>query len=420
MNIQRSAGLPRTSAFILAGGEGERLYPLTVSRPKPAVSFGGLFRIIDFTLSNCLYSGLSRVSLLTQYRHDELHRYVREGWSELWNNGQDRSSLVCLPPASGKRYRGTADAVFRNIELLEAESAEFVLILSGDHIYQMDYRELVRHHAENNADLTIATVEHPLKEASDFGVVEVDGGLKVTGFAEKPARPLPLPSRPSMALVSMGVYAFKRKILLEVLRDECDTGRGYDFGRDIIPLLIRSGRTYAYDFRDEIHDSPRYWRDIGTVDAYYQANMDLVRPDAPFDPYANDGWPSEPTRHPDGSALEEMRPRAHSRRGWKVSTSVVSPGVHIDEDAMVEDSVLMPGVRIGKGARLRRTIVDEGVHIPARFHSGFDMDHDRMHHTVTSEGIVVVSQTQTNRKPEVLHFVFPEERKDHDAVEFTT
>jgi glucose-1-phosphate adenylyltransferase len=402
------------SAMILAGGQGERLQPLTVSRPKPAVSFGGLFRIIDFTLSNCFYSSVNRVSLLTQYRHEELHRYVRQGWSELWNAGRDRSPLVCLPPVSGKRYRGTADAVFRNMELLQADDSEFVLILSGDHIYQMDYRDLLRRHIEKEADLTIATVEYPLRDASQFGVVEVDSNFKVTGFVEKPAHPVGLPDRPSMALVSMGVYVFRKKVLVETLRNHCDEGRGYDFGHDIIPSMIQTGRTYAYDFRDELGESPRYWRDIGTIDAYYQASMDLVGSDPVFDPFANDGWPSEPTRHPAAGAK-----RATVCRRAKVMNSVVSRDVHIEDGAIVENSVLMPGVHIGKGTRLHRAIVEEEVHLPAGSCAGFDLGHDREHHTVTREGVVVVSQIPVARKPSVLHFVLPVTRKERPVLGYT-
>jgi glucose-1-phosphate adenylyltransferase len=398
--------LARTQALILAGGQGERLHQLTVSRPKPAVSFGGMFRIIDFTLSNCLHSGLGRVSLATQYRHEELHRYIRDGWSDLWNNtGQpDRRPLTFLPPTSGKRYRGTADAVFQNSELLESDDAEFVLILSGDHIYHMHYRGFLRQHIETDADLTIATVEHPVRDASHFGVVEVDRNFKVTGFEEKPASPRPLPSRPSMALVSTGIYVFKKKVLLQSLRHFCQTRKGYDFGHDIIPSLIQTGRTYAYDFRDEVGDSPRYWRDIGTLDGYYASSMDLVQPDAPFDPYANDGWPSQPTRHPTFNRRAEGKLSRSTDIHCDVTRSVLSPCVQLEQDVTVADSVLMPGVRIGKGARLRRTIVEEGVHIPAGFQVGFDLDLDRNHHTVTEAGVVVVSRTPTISKHAVSRF----------------
>jgi glucose-1-phosphate adenylyltransferase len=391
----------RTHAFILAGGQGERLQPLTVSRPKPAVSFGGTFRIIDFTLSNCLRSGVNRVSVLTQYKYEELHRYVREDWHELWTGRSwHRAPLACVPPMAGKRYRGTADAVFQNTELLN-DDTEFVLVLSGDHVYHMDYGDLLQRHIETNADLTIATVEHPVRGASNFGVVEVDTSFRVTGFEEKPANPHPLPSDPSVALVSMGVYVFKRAALMTVLRSIREYGRGIDFGNDIIPLLIHSARTFAFDFRDKNQNMPRYWRDIGTIDAYYQASMDLVRFNPLFDPYLSDSSTSLPTRHPTTHAL---RARVHSDS--RVAQSVISPSVRIDARAQVNGAILLPGVRVGKGAQLRHAIVEEGVEVPAGFDAGFDLDHDRQHHTVTDSGIVVVSRTPTKTEPVVLRFTF--------------
>jgi glucose-1-phosphate adenylyltransferase len=376
-----------------------------------------MFRIIDFTLSNCLHSGLSRVSILTQYKHEELHRYIRQGWRDLWGTAwPDRAPLVCLPPVSGKRYRGTADAVFQNAELLNDDS-EFVLILSGDHIYHMDYRDLLGKHIEANADLTIATVEHPLRDASSFGVVEVDETFRVTGFEEKPANPRPLPSDPSMSLVSMGVYVFKKTVLRGALDAICDSGRGLDFGHDVIPVLIRSARTYAYDFRDEAQGGPRYWRDIGTIDAYYEASMDLVQADL-FDPSLSDNCPLLPTRHPTTSRL-----RARIQSKSRVVQSVISPSVRIEAGAQIEESVLLPGVRIGEGARVRRAIVEEGVELPAGFHVGFDLDRDREQHKVTESGVVVISETPINTEPTVLHFAFSSPRADQaqkqDAVRAT-
>ena len=386
--------LARTRTFILAGGQGERLQPLTASRPKPAVSFGGMFRIIDFTLSNCMHSGMAAVSLLTQYRHEELHRYLRESWWELWNGSStEREPLRCLQPMNGKRYRGTADAVFQNAELLKDDS-EFVLVLAGDHIYRMDYRDLLRQHVETNADLTIATVEYPLDQASHFGVVEVDDSLRVAGFEEKPASPRPLPANPSLALVSMGVYVFKKSVLLAALRAVCESGIGYDFGHHIIPRLIDSPRSYAYDFRDEKENTSAYWRDIGTIDAYYAASMDLVQENPSFDPC--------PIRHP--APRHPLRAQVHSDS--RVAQSVLSPCVRIDGGVEIDRAILLPGVRVGKGARIRRAIVEEGVQLPAGFTVGFDLEHDRKEHTVTDSGIVVISQTASNAKPINLPLVF--------------
>lgn len=417
----------RTQAFILAGGRGERLHPLTVARPKPAVSFGGMFRIIDFTLLNCLHSGLKRVSLLTQHQHEELHRYIRAGWIDFWDStSAGRAPLMCLPPVAGKRYRGTADAVFSNAELLDDES-EYALILSGDHVYQMDYGDLLKQHAEKNADLTIATVENPVREASSFGVVEVTETFRVTGFQEKPAKPRPMRSDPSMALVSMGVYVFKKTVLLDSLRALCGSGLGYDFGHDIIPALIQSSRIYAHNFRDQTQKVPHYWRDIGTIDAYYAASMDLVREDSPFDPYMNDHWASQATPHPILSSSAQTRNKqARLRSHPQAVRTVLSPGAEIEDGATVYESVLMPGVRVGKGAQLRRVIVEEGVQIPARFCAGFDLDSDRRQHTVTDTGVVVIAHAPSNTKRPVLPVSFNGARtraveivRDADAIRAT-
>ena len=392
-----SSVLERTSTFILAGGQGERLHPLTVSRPKPAVSFGGVFRIVDFTLFNCLQSGLGRVSLLTQYKYEELHRYIREDWSGLWSRTPGcQQPLLCLPPVSGKRYRGTADAIFQNISLINVVS-DFVLVLSGDHVYEMDYWDLLRQHIETNAELTIAAVEYPLRKASYFGVIRVDETSKIKAFDEKPANPYPLPANPSMALVSMGVYVFSKSLLLSALDVICGSGQGFDFGHDVIPTLVRSTRTYAYEFRDRTQALPRYWRDIGTIDAYYAANMDVIRADPPFNPHENGIWSPRPPRHPpikDAISTRLHRSQVDSRA--QVNGSVLSPGVRVEKNATVSDSVLMPDVRVGHGTQLRRAVVEEGVHLPDGFCAGFDVDHDRNHHTVSEGGVVVIAGEPVN------------------------
>jgi glucose-1-phosphate adenylyltransferase len=386
------ANTPNVQALIMAGGRGERLHPLTAVRPKPAVPFGGVFRIVDFTLSNCLNSGLSRVSLLTQYKHEELQTYIEKSWSGLWTE-MTREPLLCLPPSGGNRYRGTADAVFQNIAMLPPHRPEAVLILSADHVYDMDYREILRYHAETNADLTIATVEQSLAAARQFGVVEVDSEHRVVGFQEKPLHPRSLPSRPASALVSMGVYVFKRDVLLQALSERCDKKDGCDFGHHVIPSLVGSAHIRAYDFRDQVGDLPGYWRDIGTLDSYYETSMDFVRPETSFARYARNAWPAYP-----GS---RSSPLAHLNCDCRVKRSILSPGVCIESGSLIESSVLMPRVRVGKNARIRHAIIEEGVHIPAGFEIGFDLEKDRKDYIVTSAGVVVVTQTPKQSRPTV-------------------
>jgi glucose-1-phosphate adenylyltransferase len=392
--------LSRTHAFILAGGKGERLHPLTAIRPKPAVSFGGKFRIIDFTLSNCLHSDISRVTVLTQYRYEQIHSYVNEAWCDIWKQTAG-DYPVCSPPGNGTPYRGTADAVLQNLELLDLDS-DYVLVLSADHIYQMDYRDLLRQHVETNADLTIATVEHPLADASAFGVVQVNEALKVTGFKEKPATPDPCPFNSSMAMVNMGIYVFKKPVLLAALRWICGSELGFDFGHDVIPKLIHFGRTYAYDFRDTARNVPKYWRDIGTIDAYYAASMDLVQADAPFDPYTDRYWPASSTPHSSLLCRVSTRKNLGCLHGSaRIERSVLSRDVRVDPNAVVEESILMPGVHVGNGAEVRHAIVDEGVKIPAGFRQGLRSRKDQNQFVLTESGILVISNTRT---PPVLHF----------------
>jgi glucose-1-phosphate adenylyltransferase len=331
-----------------------------LNRPKPAVPFGGIFRIIDFTLSNCMNSGLKRIRLLTQYKYEHLHGYVRQNWRDRFGDHP-----ICVPPMSGKRYRGTADAVFQNLAI-EENLPDFVLILSGDHIYKMDYREMIMQHATTGADLTIGTVEHPIQDASRYGVIQVDSDFRVIGFEEKPKHPQPLPSDSSMALASMGIYVFNTDCLLRASSENV-----HAFGKDLIPRLIDDANVRAYDFRDPIENTPRYWRDIGTIDAYYESNMDLVGENPPFVPFHKQDW------RPD-------------REG--VQNSVLSPDVQIGENVHIERSVLMRGVSVGKGARIRKAIIEEDIHIPAGTEIGFDTVKDRESYFVTETGIVVVNE----------------------------
>ena len=379
---------PFVQTFIMAGGRGERLYPLTASRPKPAVPFGGVFRIVDFALSNCLNSSLTNVSLLTQYRHEELQSYIQRSWSGLWL-GATQGPLECLPPRNGARYRGTADAVFQNMAALRKSADDLVLILSADQVYQMDYRELLAFHSSTDADVTIGTVEHSLTAAKQCGVVEVDSAHRVVGFQEKPSVPTPLPRSPARALVNMGVYVFRREILTQVLNEYCRNNNDVDFGYHIIPSLVRSAHVRAHEFRDKAKDLPGYWCDIGTVDAYYEASMDLVRPNARLNVFSNSKWPY----YPSSRFRSPSDVRARLRSDCSVRRSVLAPGVHIESGSVVESSVLMARVCVNRNAHIRNAIIEEGVCIPAGSQIGFDPDFDRKHYFVTKAGVVVVSLT---------------------------
>ena len=353
--------------LILAGGQGNGLFPLTIARPKPGLAFGPC-RIVDFTLSNCRNSGLKDCTLLTQYRRDQLAVHIRRNWNREYR---------CLSAALGKRYRGTADAVYQN--LLCLENAEHVLILAGDHVYQMDYQKLIRRHLETEADLTLSTVLFPLSQASNFGVVEVEADFRVKRFVEKPAAARPLPRRAASAVVSMGIYVFKVQALVEALHRHCYAGSGFDFGFHIIPSLIDSRRVYAYEFCDEATGVPRYWRDVGTIDSYYNASMDLLRAQPPFDLWSG------------ALPRDEALGRPSIDPGARVSHAMACDGVEVANGAEVEDCVLMPGSKVNRGARLRRVIVDEGVQIPEGFTAGWDTEVDRRDHIVSPGGIVVIS-----------------------------
>jgi glucose-1-phosphate adenylyltransferase len=370
---------------MLAGGAGERLNPLTEAKPKPAVSFGGTHRIIDFTLSNCINSGLRKVFVLTQYQREHLHDYIRETRARMsqffrWHEGDQ---LLPVPPVGGKRYRGTANAVFQNLPLIRFDAAEDVLIVSGDHIYSMDYRPLLWRHTMSGADMTVAVVQRPVHEASRFGVADIEDGM-VTGLREKPhAESLPPTGE---VPVSMGVYVFKRRTLIDIADTSGSTET--DFANNIIPRLIRQHRVAAYDFGSA---SQSYWRDVGTLDTYFQANMDLLGAKPQFQLETNLNWPmytcgDSATANTGGSRVS----RGASVRSRRVMRSVVSHGASIEAGAIVENSVVLPGARIGADVHLRNVIVAEGVTIPDGFEIGLDPDKDAARFKVTSEGVVIV------------------------------
>jgi glucose-1-phosphate adenylyltransferase len=373
--------------FILAGGVGERLAPLTEAKPKPAITFGGTHQILDFTVSNCINSGFRKIFALTQYQRDHLHDYIRASRLKISQTLQWdlEAQLVPLPPVSGKRYRGTADAVFQNLSVLPSHSAEHILITSGDHVYSMDYRPLLLRHISSGAEMTIAATRRPAIEASEFGVLEVVEGM-VTGFREKPARET-LPEAGDV-LVSMGVYVFSRSSLTDLA--DYSTQAETDIGRHIVPKLIQRKRVAAYDFSS----SPRnYWRDVGTLDSYFRANMDLLGPLPKFDPDIDVRWPIFSLN--DSSSVKTGDSRISRRARIDVSVirhSVVSHGSLVERGAVVENSIVLPGAHVGRNARLRNTIVAEGACIPEGTEVGMNASEDRRRFAVTSEGIVIVKR----------------------------
>jgi glucose-1-phosphate adenylyltransferase len=396
-------------AILLAGGAGERLHPLTKDTAKPAVPFGGAYRIIDFTLSNCINSDVRRVLILTQYKALDLIRHIRDGWNIL--SAELGEYIEVLPPMKRVHedwYQGTADAVFQNFQSIEAESPERTLILSGDHIYKMNYWEMVDWHRRNGADITIATIQVSPAEAGRFGVVEIGADYQVVGFEEKPQHGNPKPSRfdPSMVSASMGIYVFNTDVLLRALHEDAqDPDSSHDFGKDLLPSYLRKARVVAYDFRDINAGQVRYWRDVGTLDAYYEANMDLVAVAPEFNLYDR-RWPirTKATQQPPakfvfgeegrriGIAVDSIVSAGCIVSGGRVLRSVLSPGVRVNSFCEVEHSILLPNAKIGRSARLRRTIVNTGVTIPDSAVIGFDSDTDRNNgYTVTEGGITVVA-----------------------------
>ncbi len=408
--------LDDTLALVLAGGQGERLFPLTRDRSKPAVPFGGMYRIIDFTLSNCLNSGLRKIYVLTQYKSGSLERHIQLGWSQLFS-AELGEYIYTVPPQLriGQRwYEGTADAVYHNTHLIEQERPERVLVLSGDHIYTMDYQKMIQAHERSGALVTIGAVEVPLERASSFGVLEIDDEWRIRSFAEKPAQPTPLPDAPGRALVNMGVYCFEREVLLQSLSDDAAAASHHDFGHDVLPALVETGLLYAYQFVDETRKREPYWRDIGTVASYYEASMDLVGVDPTFNLYDRE-WPlrTMPRQLPPaktvfaqespggrlGIVLDSLVCNGAIISGGRVERSILSPEVRINSYSNVADSVLMDGVEIGRHARLRRVIVDKRVKIPPGTVIGEDPEADRKRFYVDESGVTVIAKRTVLEPP---------------------
>ena len=395
----------QTLTILLAGGSGSRLQPLTADRAKPAVPFGGKYRVIDFTLSNCLHSGLRRVLVLTQYKSHSLHKHLRDGWSIF--NPECGEYITVVPPqmrTGASWYAGTADAINQNLFLLERSTSDKVLILAADHIYRMDYAALIQAHDEKAADLTIACMKVPIGEASAFGVLTSDADNRITEFQEKPERPQPIPGDPNTAFVSMGIYVFPKDLLMAELRaDAALEDSSHDFGKDLIPRLIGTHKVYAYEFggpRGRVTQD-RYWRDVGSLDAYYEANMDLLKPVPPLDLYQRD-WAirtyhgqNPPARMvpgengKDGLMTNSIMGAGTVIIGGIVRHSILASRVHVHEDAVVEHSILFDHVTVGQGARLRGCIVDKDVNIPAGEAIGFNPDRDSRF-TRSDKGIIVV------------------------------
>ena len=396
--------------FIMAGGKGERLFPLTRDRTKPAVPFGGIYRIIDFTLSNCINSGLRKIYVLTQYKSASLQRHIRLGWNILPSElGQFIELLPAQQRIGDTWYLGTADAIFQNIYTLEMDKPDEVLILAGDHIYKMNYYTLLDFHREAEADLTVGVVEMSKDKAGHLGVVEVDSMGRVTGFQEKPAKPKTIPHNPERIYGSMGIYVFKLTVLEQELQEDAkDNHSTHDFGKDIIPQMLKKGlKVVAFNFIGENKKEAQYWRDIGTIDAYYEANMDLVQVNPTFNLYDKE-WPIRTfqeqfpplkTVHSGdvvsgrvGLALDSLISGGCVVSGGRVQRSILSPNVRINSYSEVYDSILMEGVNVGRYAKIKKAIIDKDVNIPQGAVIGYDLEEDKKKFHLTESGIVVVAK----------------------------
>jgi glucose-1-phosphate adenylyltransferase len=400
--------------LILAGGKGTRLEPLTRDRAKPAVPFGGQYRIVDFTLSNCLNSGLRRVLVLTQYKALSLHRHINEAWGFL--SRELKEFVEVLPPQQRideHWYKGTADAIYQNIYSIEKEDPHYVLILAGDHIYKMDYGDMIRAHIEQETDMTIGCIPVPARDSSSFGLMQVDAQDRVLRFLEKPKDPVPMPDDANHCLASMGIYVFTARPMYELLcQDATRPDSDHDFGKNIIPSMIEKMKVRVFRFRDKNRKAVPYWRDVGTLDAYYQANMDLVEVDPVLNLYDHE-WPIrtlQPQLPPPKFVFSDEGPHDHARRGEAndsmvcqgcivsggyVRRSILSPNVRVNSFATVENSILFEGVDVGRHCRIRRAIIDKDVKIPPHTTIGHDLEHDRRRgFQVTEQGVVVIAKDE--------------------------
>jgi glucose-1-phosphate adenylyltransferase len=389
--------------IILAGGRGERLYPLTRDRAKPAVPFGGIYRIIDFTLSNCINSDIRHIYALTQYKSTSLHRHIQLGWSILASPlGEFIEVIPAQQRIDDQWYQGTADAIYQNVYTLQEERPDVVLVLSGDHIYKMDYRKMIAFHLEKGAEMTVAAVRMERRFSREFGVIEIDPKWHIVGFQEKPGEPRTIPGDPEGILASMGVYVFNTEILVRRLIEDARSDSDHDFGRNIIPMMIKKDPVFAFDFALGDQGGTGYWRDVGTIDAYFDATMDLVSVTPQFNLYDpqwpiltyQPPYPPAKTVHAEesrvGTAINSILSNGCIISGGSARRSVLSPRVRVHSFAEVEDSILFEGVDVGRSAKIRRAVVDKDVHIPEGMTIGIDLEEDAKRFTVTDTGIVVV------------------------------
>ncbi len=398
---------PRVLGIVLAGGEGKRLWPLTADRAKPAVPFGGNYRLIDFVLSNLVNAGYLRICVLTQYKSHSLDRHITQTWRMSTILGNYVTPVPAQQRLGPRWYTGSADAILQSANLIYDDKPDYVVVFGADHVYRMDPRQMVAQHIESGAAATVAGIRVPRHEATAFGVIDADVDRKVRGFLEKPAKPPGLPDSPDESYASMGNYVFSTDALLEALREDIDDEESvHDMGTNIMPMMVRKDAAHVYDFADNdvpgAEDRDRgYWRDVGSIDAYYEAHMDLVAVHPIFNLY-NRRWPIF-TRHPQlppakfvegGIAQESMVGSGAIISGATVRHSVISPDVRLDDGAYVEGSVLMDGVQVGRGAVVRRAILDKDVVVPEGAHIGLQPDLDQKRYHVSAGGVVVLGKSE--------------------------
>ena len=405
-----SSVLRDTLTMLITGAQDERLHPLTLFRGKPSIPFGGKYRIIDFVLSNCLNSGLRRVYVLTQYKSDSLNRHIYEAWSIF--NPELGEFIYSIPPQrklNNDWYMGTANAIYQNLNLISNDKrVRWVLLLSGDHIYKMDYLKMLQYHMDTKADLSISCVDVPKSKAHRFGIVVVDDKYNIKSFTEKPIDPPEIPDKPGFSFVNMGIYVFNADILRDIF-DEMNAKKikSHDFGRDVIPYMVSTGRkVIAYKFQDENKKIKPYWKDIGTIDSYYESNMDLISISPEFNLY-DTSWPlrtyqyqfppAKTVSHEEervGRALNSLICDGCIISGGLVERSLLGPNVMVNSFSYITDSIIMNNCKIGRHAKIRRAILDKNVNVPEGYEIGFDLKSDKKKFTVTESDIVIIAKNQ--------------------------